>query len=106
MGDGGSYLLGFLLAFFSIISFTQYPEDLSASSATAIYIPLMLFSVPILDMVAVIVYRILDGRSPFFPDTIHLHHRLMSRGISHKDTVMLIYLFSTFAAVISISFVL
>lgn len=105
MGDGGSYLLGFLLAFVSIISMTKNPLELPETSATAIYIPMMLFSVPILDMVAVITYRLLDGRSPFFPDRIHLHHRLMSRGISHRDTVLLIYLFSIFAVSVSISFV-
>ncbi|MFL2879719.1 MAG: hypothetical protein ACJZ8C_00155 [Prochlorococcus marinus subsp. pastoris] len=106
MGDGGSYLLGFLLAFVSIISFTKYPLELSEFSATAIYIPIMLFTVPILDMISVIVYRVWNGRSPFFPDRVHLHYRLLSRGISHRDTVLLIYLLSAFAGAISISFIL
>ena len=104
MGDGGSYLLGFLIAFVSIISVTKYPLGSLEVSVTALYIPIMLFFVPILDMISVITYRILDGRSPFFPDKIHLHHRLMSRGISHRNTVLLIYLFSIFAASIGISF--
>ncbi len=106
MGDGGSYMLGFMLASLSVISITKYPSELSGTSATAIYIPIMLFFIPILDMVSVIIYRVLDGRSPFFPDKIHLHHRLMARGISHRDTVLLIYLFSVFATSISISFIL
>ena len=106
MGDGGSYLLGVLLAFVSIISFSKPSIDLSEISTSAIYIPIILFSVPILDMISVIIFRILNGRSPFFPDRAHLHHRLMNRGISHRNTVLLIYLFSAFAACISISFVL
>ena len=106
MGDGGSYLLGSLLAFVSIISFSKTSLELPNISTTAIYIPIILFSVPILDMMAVIVFRILQGRSPFFPDKAHLHHRLMNKGISHRNTVILIYLFSVFATCISISFVL
>ncbi len=106
MGDGGSYLLGVLLAFASIISFSKTSFELSEVSTSAIYIPIILFSVPILDMMSVIVYRVLDGRSPFFPDRAHLHHRLMNRGISHRNTVLLIYVFSVFTACISISFIL
>lgn len=106
MGDGGSYLLGFLLAFVSIISTTRYPLEDSETFATAIYLPIILFSIPILDMLIVIISRILDGRSPFFPDKKHLHHRLMGTGLSHKNSVLLIYFFSAFTAALSIVFVL
>lgn len=106
MGDGGSYLLGFLLAFVSIISTTRYPLEDSETFATAIYLPIILFSIPIFDMLIVIISRILDGRSPFFPDKKHLHHRLMGTGLSHKNSVLLIYFFSAFTAALSIVFVL
>ena len=48
MGDGGSYLLGFLLSLVSIISTTRYPFGNSETFATAIYVPMILFSIPIL----------------------------------------------------------
>ena len=105
MGDGGSYLLGFLLAFVSIVSTTRYPLGMSETFATAIYVPMILFSVPIFDMSSVIFSRILNQKSPFFPDKEHIHHKLMSKGLGHRNTVLLIYLFSLFAASISISFI-
>ncbi len=105
MGDGGSYLLGFLLAFVSIISTTRFSLGNSETLATAIYIPIILFSVPILDMCSVIISRILDGRSPFYPDNQHLHHRLIARGLKHRDAVMVIYLLSIFALTLSNSLI-
>lgn len=105
MGDGGSYLLGFLLAFVSIISTTRYTFGTSETFATAIYIPIILFLVPIFDMFAVIVKRIFSGRSPFYPDSEHLHHVLMAKGLSHRNTVLLIYLMSVFMASISVSLI-
>ena len=106
MGDGGSYLLGFLIAIVSIISTTRYPLGNSETFATAIYLPIIIFSIPIFDMVRVIIKRIIDGRSPFYPDKQHLHHRLMQSGLSHKNTVLLIYLLSTFTASLGITFVI
>ena len=105
MGDGGSYLLGFLLSFVSIASTTRYPDGLSMGFANAIYIPMILLSVPIFDMFKVILSRIIKGQSPFYPDKQHLHHRLMAAGISHRDTVLVIYALSVFAAIISISLI-
>lgn len=105
MGDGGSYLLGFLLAFVSIISTARFPIGISETFATAIYIPAILFSIPIFDMCLVILTRIWRRRSPFLPDKEHLHHKLMAIGISHKNTVLLIYSLSVFMALISISFI-
>jgi len=106
MGDGGSYLLGFLLSLVSIISTTRYPFGNSETFATAIYVPMILFSIPIFDMCSVILSRILNGRSPFYPDQEHIHHKFMSKGLDHRDTVLLIYLFSVFAASLSISLVI
>ena len=105
MGDGGSYLLGFLLAFVSIISTTRYPFGSTETFATAIYVPAILFSIPIFDMFFVIFSRVLDKRSPFLPDKKHLHHKLMANGLSHKNTVLLIHLLSVSTALLSISFI-
>ena len=105
MGDGGSYLLGFLLAFVSIITTTRYSLGTSETFATAIYVPIILFFVPIFDMCSVIISRILGGRSLFHPDMKHLHHRLMARGIKHRDAVLIIYLLSLFALFVGTSLV-
>jgi UDP-GlcNAc:undecaprenyl-phosphate GlcNAc-1-phosphate transferase len=48
--------------------------------------------VPALDMLLAIVRRTRAGRSPFSPDKMHLHHRLLQIGHSHRRAVLLIYL--------------
>ena len=45
--------------------------------------------VPVLDMLLAIVRRTRAGRSPFSPDKMHLHHRLLQIGHSHRRVVLL-----------------
>jgi len=92
MGDGGSYLIGFLLASVSIIGLTK------TATATAIALPMLVLAVPLADMSAVIVVRLWHGQSPFKADRRHLHHRLLSIGIPHRMTVLLIYALTAWAS--------
>lgn len=85
MGDGGSQVLGFSIGALSILA-TQ--GDRSALSAA---LPLLLLGLPILDTVAVMLRRVLAGRSPFASDRSHLHHRLLDLGFAHHEAVVLIY---------------
>ena len=55
--------------------------------------------VPALDMLLAIVRRTRAGRSPFSPDKMHLHHRLLQIGHSHRRVVLLIYLWVGIIAV-------
>jgi UDP-GlcNAc:undecaprenyl-phosphate/decaprenyl-phosphate GlcNAc-1-phosphate transferase len=48
--------------------------------------------VPMLDLLLAIVRRTRAGRSAFSPDKMHLHHRLLQIGHSHRRVVLLIYL--------------
>ena len=99
MGDGGSYLLGFFAASLSIY-FTN-ANNLIGFDLPLIQI-LLLFIVPILDMVVVILSRIKESKSIFLPDRSHIHHRLIDLGFSHKDTVIIIYSISQLFVSISI----
>jgi UDP-N-acetylmuramyl pentapeptide phosphotransferase/UDP-N-acetylglucosamine-1-phosphate transferase len=88
MGDGGSYFLGFALAAISIIG------PAKGLTSVSLLLPLLILSLPLADMSAVIMGRVSDGRSPFYPDRRHLHHRLLRVGFSHRRTVVLIYAFT------------
>ncbi len=102
MGDSGSYLVGSILAFFSIRS-----EILIASQNTIFMTfisQIIIMFLPIFDMAFVILIRILRGRSPFNPDRRHLHHRFMDMGLKHKDTVILFYFINIITCSIGISF--
>jgi UDP-GlcNAc:undecaprenyl-phosphate GlcNAc-1-phosphate transferase len=85
MGDAGSQLLGFSAAIFSLI-LTQ-DRELPFSAA----LPLLLLGVPVIDTLTVMTERVLDGRSPFQADRIHVPHRLLILGFDHHEAVMVIY---------------
>lgn len=78
-GTSGVQFVGYTLAVLSILG--------SAKVAVA----LLVLGVPIIDTFWIIVRRVLDGRSPFSPDRSHIHHRLLDLGMSHRDTVLVIY---------------
>lgn len=78
MGDGGSYFIGFMLAAIAAVGLMQT----TTMNATAL--PFWILAVPIADMVRVIVSRLWDRKSPFFPDQRHLHHKLLKANFSVK----------------------
>ena len=96
MGDGGSYFLGFALAAVSIVG------PAKELTSVSLLLPLLILSLPLADMSAVILGRLSQGRSPFYPDRRHLHHRLLRQGLSHRRTVLLIYAFTQWLAALAL----
>ncbi|KEF41822.1 MAG: glycosyl transferase [Cyanobium sp. CACIAM 14] len=96
MGDGGSYFLGFALAAISIVG------PAKRLTSVSLLLPLLILSLPLADMSAVIMGRLREGRSPFYPDRRHLHHRLLRAGFSHRRTVVLIYAFTQWLAALAL----
>ena len=88
MGDSGSMLLGFLLATLMII-FTNQPYNL-----IRFIIPILILGVPILDNFLTFLYRFREGKSFLAGDLNHFYNRIMSCGVSHKNTVLIMYLVS------------
>jgi UDP-GlcNAc:undecaprenyl-phosphate GlcNAc-1-phosphate transferase len=97
MGDSGSMLIGLMLAAASTtaagpISQSAYgARDVFALLSPFLLVVAVMF-VPALDMLLAIVRRTRAGLSPFSPDKMHLHHRLLQIGHSHRRVVLLIYL--------------
>jgi UDP-GlcNAc:undecaprenyl-phosphate GlcNAc-1-phosphate transferase len=85
MGDSGSQVLGFLAGVLAIKA-TQGP-DVTVSAA----LPLLLLAWPILDTLTVMTERMRNGLSPFAADRRHFHHRLLSLGFDHYQSVLVIY---------------
>src|SRR5574340_1596034 len=79
VGTSGVMFVGYTLAILSILG--------TAKVAVA----LLVLSVPIIDTFWIIVRRLAQGRSPFSPDRGHIHHRLLDLGLTHRQTVLLIY---------------
>lgn len=94
MGDGGSYFLGSLLACITIFCKLDIFNDVfyqnsNALNSTTIIVPILLFLVPIIDMISVITLRIVNKTSPFYPDKRHFHHTLQNNGLNQNDIVFL-----------------
>ncbi len=98
MGDGGSLVLGFLLAFLTVR--TTYFGDIQAGAETrsalgvgytALFMPLIILAVPIYDFVGVVGLRLSQGRSPLTGDEQHFSHRLVRLGMSKRGAVFVIH---------------
>lgn len=85
MGDSGSQVLGLTLGFLTIY-LTQ-----TANSALSAAVPLLLLGVPVADTLVVLFLRIRAGGSWFLATRNHAHHRLLDLGLSHYQTVIVIY---------------
>jgi UDP-GlcNAc:undecaprenyl-phosphate GlcNAc-1-phosphate transferase len=102
MGDSGSMLLGMLLAIATIsgIGRNPYPPtggDLAAIGGT-LAVPLLVLFVPILDVALAVIRRTRRRQGFDHADKEHLHHRLMDIGHSHRQAVLLLYLWGALAA--------
>jgi UDP-GlcNAc:undecaprenyl-phosphate/decaprenyl-phosphate GlcNAc-1-phosphate transferase len=99
MGDSGSMLIGVLLAAATTSASGKIPVVVDspryylASLAPLIVFAAVLF-VPVLDLLMAVVRRTRAGMSPFSPDKMHLHHRLLEIGHSQRRAVLLIYLWA------------
>ena len=98
MGDGGAYFMGFTLAGVAVIGLVK------TTAVTAVLLPYLILAVPIVDMSTVIISRIKHGKSPFSADKRHLHHRLLSAGLSQRLTVLFIYALTLWVGSLALGF--
>src|SRR5450755_1106387 len=85
LGDSGSLLLGFLLGCYGILWSRTCATNLDMGA------PLMALAVPLLDTTLSIARRYLRRQPIFKADRSHIHHRLLARGLSHRQTVLVLY---------------
>ena len=86
LGDSGSLFLGYILAAASVIGVLKSTIFLS------LLIPILILGIPIYDTASVMMRRFRSGKNIFLADKSHLHHRLLNKGFSHRQTVLSIYL--------------
>ena len=105
MGDCGSMLTGFLLAYQGI-SFLALNEVATSSNiiSNAPIVLLAILSYPLFDLLRVFAIRIKQKRSPFSADSNHIHHRLLRLGLDHKKATLLLCVCNAF--VIGFTFLL
>ena len=85
MGDSGAMLLGFVLATIAV-------QGLLKTAATvALFFPLLVLAVPIVDTTFVVARRLKHGQPVFEADQAHLHHRFLRRGFSEPRAAVTIW---------------
>jgi UDP-GlcNAc:undecaprenyl-phosphate GlcNAc-1-phosphate transferase len=97
MGDTGSMFLGFVLAT------TAIRVNQSAGSSVAILAPIVALGVPIADTLLAMTRRAFRGAPLFSADRFHVHHRLLALGLSHRQTVLVLWGASVVLALASVA---
>lgn len=87
MGDTGSLTMGFLLAYFAIklCCFKELLPDEPLQADQLFVYAISVIIIPVLDVFRVFFVRILDGKSPFYPDKRHIHHKFLALGFSMRQ---------------------
>jgi UDP-GlcNAc:undecaprenyl-phosphate GlcNAc-1-phosphate transferase len=85
MGDTGSNLLGYLLGTVAV------QGALKTNAVIALFIPLIILAVPILDTGFVVAKRLKYRRPVYKADRWHFHHRMADIGFSQRRTLLYLY---------------
>lgn len=97
MGDSGSMLVGLMLSAAAVSATGQTDSQTLGSAASLLpltlplLVPVAVLFIPFIDLLMAVVRRTRKGQSPFSPDKMHLHHRLLSIGHSHRRAVLIMY---------------
>lgn len=96
LGDSGSMTLGYFLATISIMGV------LKSTITLAFLIPVLVLGIPIIDLLLSIGRRLLTGKNIFHADTKHVHHWLLTKGLSKKQVAAVIYITSIILGILGI----
>lgn len=98
-GDSGSNFMGFIIAVIALLGFKNV-------TMTSLIVPLFVLAIPILDTLFAIIRRFLKGEPISQGDSYHIHHQLLRRNLSVRQTVLIIYLVDILFASASIIYIL
>lgn len=98
-GDCGSTFMGFMISVIALLGFKNV-------TMTSLFIPLIILAIPILDTLFAILRRALKRKPLFEGDKFHIHHQLLNRNFSPRQTVLIIYGIDILFAFASIVYVL
>lgn len=96
LGDCGSLFLGFMLSALSLAASEKTP------TIVAVALPIVSFGVPLLETSLSVVRRFLSGRPLFTADREHIHHKLLERGLSQRQAVVILYGASALCGLLSL----
>lgn len=95
LGDTGALFLGFMISVVSL-------QGLKNVTLISLIIPIVILGIPITDTIYAILRRKLNNLPVSVADKHHMHHRLMNLGLTHKQTVLVIYLVASIFSMIAL----
>lgn len=101
IGDTGSNFLGYTISIIAILGMAK------TYTLAVIILPLIVLGLPIFDTLWAIIRRLIKGKSIkaiFKADKGHLHHRIVVRGFSQKQAVLILYGISATFGIFAIIF--
>jgi len=97
MGDSGSNLLGYLLGVVAV------QGALKTNAVVALFLPLLILAVPILDTGFVVAKRLKYGKPIYKADRWHFHHRMADIGFSQRRTLVYLYGWTAVMALLALA---
>lgn len=98
MGDTGSNFLGYMIA---VISMLGLFKNIALFSFV---IPIIVLAVPIFDTFFAIVRRLMNKQKIMMADNKHIHYQLLRVGLTHRQSVLIMYAFSLVFGALAILF--
>lgn len=96
LGDCGSLFIGFMLSALALAGAQKTP------TIVAVAIPVVSFGLPVLETVLSVIRRFLSGQPLFGADRGHIHHKLLERGFSQRQVVLILYSVSALCGLLSL----
>jgi hypothetical protein len=96
LGDSGSLFIGFMLSALALAGSQKAPTMI------AVAIPVVSFGLPILDAALAVARRFIGGKPLFIGDKDHIHHKLLKRGLSQREALVILYLAAAGFALLSL----
>jgi UDP-GlcNAc:undecaprenyl-phosphate/decaprenyl-phosphate GlcNAc-1-phosphate transferase len=97
MGDTGALFLGYMISVLSLLGFKNV-------TFISFIVPIIILGVPLSDTFFAIIRRLVNKKPLSSPDKSHLHHCLLQYGLSHRITVLVIYIMSAFFGIVALIF--
>ena len=104
LGDTGALLLGSVIAFFIFYILDQDSYIITDSLISRPLLVVLLIIYPLADTLRASLIRMYKGKSPFLADRVHLHHRLIDKGMSHWGASTIILIMSISVVIIGFVF--
>ena len=94
LGDFGSLLIGSIITYFIFSILHSDNQVVTDNWVNRSLISVLLLIYPLTDTLRVYILRAKSGNSPFLPDRMHLHHKLIDKGYSHVKASIMITILS------------